>query len=116
MIWFSCTAQGSCFLQALTVQWRCLPCLLQPPEKQQLFKGTQLLEDARKLAEAKVENDDVIAMVFQQDGRWMHSLFTRTPSALYRFLATSLSAHQACTFPAKTGSCPVPLVGERAAT
>eukprot|EP00200_Dunaliella_tertiolecta_P019086 CAMPEP_0202405868 /NCGR_PEP_ID=MMETSP1128-20130828/7366_1 /ASSEMBLY_ACC=CAM_ASM_000463 /TAXON_ID=3047 /ORGANISM="Dunaliella tertiolecta, Strain CCMP1320" /LENGTH=148 /DNA_ID=CAMNT_0049010579 /DNA_START=127 /DNA_END=574 /DNA_ORIENTATION=- len=31
----------------------------QPPEKQQLFKGTQLLEDARKLAEAKVENDDV---------------------------------------------------------
>ncbi|KAF5830190.1 ubiquitin-related domain-containing protein [Dunaliella salina] len=39
----------------------------QPPEKQQLFKGTQLLEDARKLAEAKVENDDVIAMVFQQD-------------------------------------------------
>lgn len=43
----------------------------QPPEKLQLFinKNAQLLEDAKKLAEAKVENDDILALAIMQEGR-----------------------------------------------
>lgn len=41
----------------------------QPPEKQQLLKGSLVLEDAKKLADLKVENDDVIALTFMQEGR-----------------------------------------------
>lgn len=45
--------------------------LEQPPEKQQLLKGSQVLEDAKKLADLKVENDGIIALTFQQDnGEW----------------------------------------------
>ena len=40
----------------------------QPPEKQQLFKQNTLLEDAKKLADLKVENDDILAVTFMQDG------------------------------------------------
>mmetsp|Transcript_30945 Transcript_30945/g.63853 ORF Transcript_30945/g.63853 Transcript_30945/m.63853 type:complete len:95 (+) Transcript_30945:64-348(+) len=43
----------------------------QPPEKQQLLKDTTVLEDAKKLADLKVENDDVLAVTFMQDdGTW----------------------------------------------
>eukprot|EP00198_Chlamydomonas_reinhardtii_P004821 XP_001694157.1 predicted protein [Chlamydomonas reinhardtii] len=41
----------------------------QPPESQQLFKGQAVLEDARKLIDLKVENDDVLALCYlQPDG------------------------------------------------
>jgi len=38
----------------------------QPPEKVQLVKEEQALEDARKLSDLKVENDDVVAMCYLQ--------------------------------------------------
>lgn len=41
---------------------------LQPPERQQLHKGNSVLDDAKKLAELKVENDDILALCFLQDG------------------------------------------------
>lgn len=41
---------------------------LQPPGKQQLLKDGAALEDARKLADLKIENDDTLAMCFQQSG------------------------------------------------
>jgi len=40
----------------------------QPPERQQLLKETTVLEDAKKLADLKVENDDVLAVTFMQEG------------------------------------------------
>ncbi|KAG2483485.1 hypothetical protein HYH03_017667 [Edaphochlamys debaryana] len=41
----------------------------QPPESQQLWKGQAVLEDARKLMDLKVENDDVLALCYlQPDG------------------------------------------------
>lgn len=49
------------------------PDSAQPPEKQQLHKNSTLLEDAKKLAELKVENDDVLAVTLMQDGE-MRSL------------------------------------------
>ncbi|DBB07414.1 hypothetical protein WJX82_009855 [Trebouxia sp. C0006] len=43
----------------------------QGPETQRLYLGRTMLEDARQLAELKVENDDVIALTYQQgDGSW----------------------------------------------
>lgn len=43
----------------------------QGPETQRLYLGRSMLEDARQLAELKVENDDVIALTYQQaDGSW----------------------------------------------
>lgn len=39
----------------------------QPPEKQQLFKVNTLLEDAKKLVDLRVENDDILALTFQQE-------------------------------------------------
>lgn len=41
----------------------------QAPEKQQLHKGAVLLEDAKRLADLKVENDDVLAVSFMQEGQ-----------------------------------------------
>jgi hypothetical protein len=41
---------------------------MQPPEKVHLIKGEQPLEDARKLSDLKVENDDVVAMCYLQPG------------------------------------------------
>ena len=40
----------------------------QAPESQRLHLGKNLLEDARQLAELKVENDDVLALTYQQAG------------------------------------------------
>mmetsp|Transcript_9929 Transcript_9929/g.24838 ORF Transcript_9929/g.24838 Transcript_9929/m.24838 type:complete len:94 (+) Transcript_9929:109-390(+) len=41
----------------------------QPPESQQLFKNNALLEDAKRLADLKIENDDIIALtLLQADG------------------------------------------------
>jgi transcription elongation factor B subunit 2 len=40
----------------------------QPPEKQQLLKGSLVLEDAKKLADLKVENDDVVALTLMNEG------------------------------------------------
>lgn len=45
-----------------------LPALLQPPEKQQLLKDDVVLEDAKKLSDLKVENEDTLALTFQQEG------------------------------------------------
>ncbi|KAL0040636.1 hypothetical protein WJX79_000241 [Trebouxia sp. C0005] len=43
----------------------------QGPETQRLYLGRTMLEDARQLAELKVENDDVVALTYQQgDGSW----------------------------------------------
>ncbi|KAG1678871.1 hypothetical protein FOA52_003539 [Chlamydomonas sp. UWO 241] len=42
----------------------------QPPEKQQLLKGTTVLEDAKKLADLKIENDDVLAVTFMTPSGW----------------------------------------------
>jgi hypothetical protein len=46
----------------------CLQLTSQPPDKQALFKGTLVLEDAKKLSDMRVENDDVLALTFLQDG------------------------------------------------
>ena len=35
------------------------------PSEQQLVKGRAVLDDAKSLAEQKVENDDIIALVFK---------------------------------------------------
>lgn len=41
----------------------------QSPESQQLFKNGTLMEDAKKLSDLKVENEDVLAVTFiQEDG------------------------------------------------
>ncbi|KXZ49506.1 hypothetical protein GPECTOR_21g732 [Gonium pectorale] len=41
----------------------------QPPESQQLHKGQTVLDDAKKLIDLKVENDDVLALCYlQPDG------------------------------------------------
>eukprot|EP00798_Chlamydomonas_sp_ICE-L_P021947 gene21947-28993_t len=39
----------------------------QSPENQQLFKNGTLLEDAKKLSELKIENEDVLAATFMQE-------------------------------------------------
>jgi hypothetical protein len=45
--------------------------LVQPVESQRLYKDGALLADARKLAELKVENDDVIGLAYLgEDGKW----------------------------------------------
>lgn len=41
---------------------------LQGPETQRLYLGRIMLEDARQLADLKVENDDVLALTYQQPG------------------------------------------------
>ena len=41
---------------------------VQAPETQRLYLGKSTLEDARQLAELKVENDDVLALTYQQSG------------------------------------------------
>ncbi len=40
----------------------------QQPESQQLLKENFVLEDAKKLNDLKVENDDVLALTFMQPG------------------------------------------------
>lgn len=41
------------------------------PESQQLLKEQFVLDDAKKLNDLKVENDDVLALCFMQpDGSW----------------------------------------------
>lgn len=43
----------------------------QGPDTQRLYLGKAMLEDARQLADLKVENDDVLALTYQQsDGSW----------------------------------------------
>lgn len=42
---------------------------MQPPESQQLFKNNTLLDDAKRLADLKIENDDVIALTLMQAGK-----------------------------------------------
>ena len=46
----------------------------QGPETQRLYLGRTMLEDARQLAELKVENDDVIALTYQQGGTLLYVL------------------------------------------
>lgn len=41
---------------------------IQAPETQRLYLGKSMLEDARQLAELKVENDDVLALTYQLTG------------------------------------------------
>lgn len=42
--------------------------LLQPPDQLQLWKAEVVLEDAKKLADLKVENDDVVVMCYANAG------------------------------------------------
>ena len=52
-----------------------LPHTLQSPEQQQLSKDGVVLEDAKKLADLKIENEDILAVVFAQEGgcgQYMH--------------------------------------------
>mmetsp|Transcript_20555 Transcript_20555/g.36666 ORF Transcript_20555/g.36666 Transcript_20555/m.36666 type:complete len:96 (-) Transcript_20555:356-643(-) len=43
----------------------------QPPENQMLYKDEAPLEDARRLAELHIENDDILALTFlQEDGTY----------------------------------------------
>ena len=45
--------------------------LQEAPERQQLYKDGNLLEDDRSLAELKIETADALTLVLQQDGeRW----------------------------------------------
>lgn len=44
--------------------------LQEAPERQQLYKDGTLLEDDRSLAELKIETDDALTLVLQQDGEW----------------------------------------------
>jgi hypothetical protein len=46
--------------------------LLQPPDQLQLWKEEVVLEDAKKLADLKVENDDVVVMCYANSGERMH--------------------------------------------
>ena len=42
--------------------------MAQAPETQRLYLGKTMLEDAKQLAELKVENDDVLALTYQLTG------------------------------------------------
>lgn len=43
----------------------------QAPETQRLYLNKNMLEEARQLADLKVENDDVLGLAYQQsDGTW----------------------------------------------
>lgn len=49
----------------------------QPPDKVQLCKGSSPLEDAKRLSELKIENDDIIGMCFvQPDGAFEDVVIT----------------------------------------
>lgn len=41
---------------------------VQPPDQLQLWKEEVVLEDAKKLADLKVENDDIVVMCYQDAG------------------------------------------------
>lgn len=41
---------------------------LQPPDQLQLWKEEAVLDDAKKLADLKVENDDVLALCYATEG------------------------------------------------
>jgi hypothetical protein len=45
-----------------------LGLVLQPPENQRLYKDEVPLEDARRLAELHIENDDILALTFLKEG------------------------------------------------
>ena len=45
-----------------------LDAVVQAPETQRLYLGKSVLEDAKQLAELKVENDDVLALTYQLSG------------------------------------------------
>ena len=46
----------------------------QGPAMQRLYLGKSMLEDAKQLADLKVENDDVLGLAFQQPGRFFTKL------------------------------------------
>ena len=46
----------------------------QGPAMQRLYLGKSMLEDAKQLADLKVENDDVLGLAFQQPGRFFAKL------------------------------------------
>ncbi len=41
---------------------------VQPQENQRIYKDGTVLEDAKSLAELKIENDDVLALTYKQEG------------------------------------------------
>lgn len=47
----------------------CHPSVTQPPEELALLKGNSMLDDAKKLNELKVENDDVLALCYATGGK-----------------------------------------------
>lgn len=55
----------------LEVKQKLQELVQQAPEAQRLYLGKSMLEDAKQLAELKVENDDVLALTYQlSDGSW----------------------------------------------
>eukprot|EP00891_Asterochloris_glomerata_P003937 jgi/Astpho2/3937/e_gw1.00063.222.1_t len=52
----------------LEIRQKVQELLQQPLESQRLYKDGTLLEDARKLADLKIENDDVLALTFNVGG------------------------------------------------
>ncbi|KAL3147745.1 hypothetical protein ABBQ32_002485 [Trebouxia sp. C0010 RCD-2024] len=55
----------------LEVKQKLQELVQQGPETQRLYLGKTMLEDAKQLAELKVENDDVLALTYQlSDGSW----------------------------------------------
>ncbi|KAL3130257.1 hypothetical protein ABBQ38_008090 [Trebouxia sp. C0009 RCD-2024] len=55
----------------LEVKQKLQELVQQGPETQRLYLGKVMLEDAKQLAELKVENDDVLALAYQlSDGSW----------------------------------------------
>eukprot|EP00877_Chromochloris_zofingiensis_P003149 jgi/Chrzof1/12835/Cz07g09030.t1 len=66
----------------LEVKQKLQPLIEQPPEKVQLVRDDAVLDDAKKLVDLKVENDDVVAMCYQQeDGSFEPVNITRFETA-----------------------------------
>uniref|UniRef100_A0A061RKD2 Ubiquitin-like protein n=1 Tax=Tetraselmis sp. GSL018 TaxID=582737 RepID=A0A061RKD2_9CHLO len=53
----------------------------QPPENQQLFKDEVKLDDARRLAEVHVENDDVLALTLMKEDGTFEEIDITSPEA-----------------------------------
>jgi hypothetical protein len=61
----------------------------QPPDKVQLCKGSSPLEDAKRLSDLKIENDDIIGMCFVQAG-------TASSSVGWAHAATAATRRMSC--------------------
>jgi hypothetical protein len=62
----------------------------QPPENQMLYKDEAPLEDARRLAELHIENDDILALTFLQEGRVLVAQFCFVSEQRYIYVHSSI--------------------------